>query len=188
MDPTCGHSRIGSVPWVPQSPELVSPESHQTLCVCTCMVAQSREVSTKKNWAIMVAISCQATLLESGPGQRPQNDPTDRSPGALWGIWLIPHGVSGVKIKEHSEREKWEPEFTRILILGSCPDNPVTPVIPRYLSGTLKMLRNQSMRGPEGTGPGTNTLGSKGCADVNEDQWHLLTTWRVVEKSKTQGS
>lgn len=152
MVPTCGCSRVGSVPWYPRALNLcLLPKSHQNQCVCTCMVAQSYEISMKKSWAILVATACQATLLESGPGQMSQNDLIDRSSGALWGIWLIPHGVWGVKIKEHAKREKWGSEFTKILILRSCLDNTVIPVIPRYLKGTLKMLMKafQSMRGPQ---------------------------------------
>lgn len=39
-------------------------ESYQNQCVCPCMVVQSREVSTKTDWAMLVAIACQATLPE----------------------------------------------------------------------------------------------------------------------------
>lgn len=77
------------------------------------MMPQSHEISIKKDWAI----TQQATLLKSGLGQWPQNDPIDVNLGVLWGIWLTLYGGWGVELKEHSKWEEWEPGATRISVL-----------------------------------------------------------------------
>lgn len=104
-------------------------------------LTESQQRKTGLSWG---AITWQATLLESGPDQGPQNDSIEMSPGALWGTWLTPLGGWGVEIKECPKGERWEPGSTRMLVLRPCPDKTATPVVPRYPKGTWKCWESYS--------------------------------------------